>query len=275
MSGLASLATSSARSTRAHANASAIARPGDARASLWFVGSLIAGAWFVAILAQVTGNAQALHHHALISSGGPPIWLAALLSLASWQVMIGAMMLPASLPAIRAVAQGASERAVAIAAFLGAYAIAWTAFGLAAFLGDAGLHAFVHANPWLAERPQLIAAAILGLAGAYQFVPGKHRALAACRHPDDRVSIGSIESGTVPAGARAGVRHAIDCVASSWALMLLMFAAGFANLLWMAILTAVMTYEALGRHGHRVAAAFGSVLLGLVVASVLGLVPGF
>jgi predicted metal-binding membrane protein len=275
VSGPASPATSAIRSTRERANAAAIGRPGDARVSLWFVGSLIAGAWFVATLAQVTGNAQVLHHHALISSGGPPIWLAALLSLASWQVMIAAMMLPASLPAVRAAARGASERGIVVGAFLAAYAIAWTAFGLAAFLGDAGLHAFVHANPWLAERPQLIAAAVLALAGAYQFVPGKHRALAACRHPDDRVSIGSVDSGAARAGVRAGVTHAIDCVASSWALMLLIFAAGFANLLWMAILTVVMTYEALGRHGHRVAAVFGSALLGLAAAAALGLVPGF
>jgi len=189
--------------------------------------------------------------------------------------MIGAMMLPASLPAVRAVAQGASQRAVIVAAFLAAYAIAWTAFGLAAFLGDAGLHAFVHANPWLAERPQLIAGSVLALAGAYQVVPGKHQALAACRHPDERVTIGIVDSDTARAGVRAGVRHAIDCVASSWALMLLMFAAGFANLAWMAILTLVMTYEALGRHGHRVAAVFGSALLGLAAASLFGLVPGF
>jgi predicted metal-binding membrane protein len=275
VSGPASLATSAIRSIRAREKASAISRPGDGRVSLWFVGSLIAGAWFVAVLAQVTGNAQALHHHALISSGGPPIWLAALLSLASWQVMIAAMMLPASVPAVRAVARRASGRAVVVGAFLAAYAIAWTAFGLAAFLGDAGLHAFVHANPWLAEHPQFIAAAVLALAGAYQFVPGKHRALAACRHPDDRVSIGTVDNGTARAGVRPGVRHAIDCVASSWALMLLVFAAGFANLLWMAVLTVVMTYEALGRHGHRVAAVFGSALVALAATSALGLVPGF
>ena len=71
---------------------------------------------------------------------------------------------------------------------------------------------------------------------------------------------------------RAGGRHALDCVVSSAPLMLLMFAAGFANLAWMAALTAVMTYEAIGRHGHLVAAAFGSTLLALAVAQLVDIV---
>jgi hypothetical protein len=35
----------------------------------------IAGAWLIAVVAQATGNAALLHHHALIESG-PPLWVA-------------------------------------------------------------------------------------------------------------------------------------------------------------------------------------------------------
>ena len=65
-----------------------------------------------------------------------------------------------------------------------------------------------------------------------------------------------------------GLRHALDCLGSSGALMLVMFAAGFANLWWMAILAVVMAYEATGRHGRTVASLAGGGLLFLAVVVV-------
>lgn len=66
---------------------------------------------------------------------------------------------------------------------------------------------------------------------------------------------------------RLGIDHGLACLGSSWALMLLTFAEGFANLGWMAALTALMVYETTGRHCNRVAvlAGLGLVLLGLPV----------
>jgi predicted metal-binding membrane protein len=57
--------------------------------------------------------------------------------------------------------------------------------------------------------------------------------------------------------------------------MLLMFAAGFANLAWMAILAIVMAYEALGRHGARFGLAVGCGLLVLALVAASGVVLGF
>jgi predicted metal-binding membrane protein len=51
------------------------------------------------------------------------------------------------------------------------------------------------------------------------------------------------------------------CVGCCFALMLVMFAAGIANLLWMATLTAVMVYEKTGRAGHRTVQITGAALL--------------
>ncbi len=45
--------------------------------------------------------------------------------------------------------------------------------------------------------------------------------------------------------------------------MLVMFAAGVADLRWMAALTALMAYEKIGRHGQAVAAATGVLALAL------------
>jgi predicted metal-binding membrane protein len=48
--------------------------------------------------------------------------------------------------------------------------------------------------------------------------------------------------------------------------MLLMFAAGFANLLWMAGLAALTAYEKIGRRGPEVARIAGLVLLAWGIA---------
>jgi predicted metal-binding membrane protein len=224
------------------------------------VPAAIVGAWLIALLAQATGNAAFLHHHALIE-GGPPLWIAAPLFLLGWQVMIVAMMWPASLARIWSFAAGESLRdqlRPGLATFLGSYALVWTAYGLLAFLGDVALHHLVDATPWLAMRPWIIEATVVSVAGAYQLSSLKRRSLTACRHP----------AGIPPAAAPQrrssfglGLDLGVACLGSSWALMLLMFAEGFANVEWMAALTVVMVYETSGRHGLRAASVAGILLL--------------
>jgi len=52
--------------------------------------------------------------------------------------------------------------------------------------------------------------------------------------------------------------------------MLLMFAEGFANPLWMAALTALMVYEVGGRHATRAVSVSGVVLLLIALATLTG-----
>jgi predicted metal-binding membrane protein len=248
---------------------------------------LIAGAaWLISLALEVTGRAGALHHHALIEPGAPPLWVAVPLFLVAWQVMVGAMMLPASTRAVGVVtgSRFVARPGRALAGFLLAYALVWSAFGVAAFVGDMGLHALVHASPWLAARPWLIQAFVLALAGAWQLVPLRRRALEACRHPARRVGLaiggnpadsGRVASRDFSAALRSGLAHGLDCLVASWAVMLLMFAAGVANLAWMAVLAAAMAYEALGRHGARFGIVLGFVLLDLAAIAATGVVLGF
>ena len=66
-----------------------------------------------------------------------------------------------------------------------------------------------------------------------------------------------------------GRGHGLFCLGCCWALMLVMFAAGVSNLLWMAGLAAVMAYEKIGRRGQQLSPVVGAVLLawaGLVLA---------
>ncbi len=233
------------------------------------VPALIAGSWVTLLVAEATGTAAALHHHALIE-GGTSLGIAVPLFLLGWLVMVAAMMLPASLPTVRLV-ETATARLTrprrARAAFLASFALVWTAFGLAAFLGDVVLHHVVNATPWLAARPSLIEAGILALGGGYQLVPLKRRSLAACRHPAEPAVTASLISG---GAGRLGLGYGLACLGSSWAMMLLMFAEGFASIGWMVALTAVMVYETIGRHGQWAASAAGVAL----ILAALTVLPG-
>ncbi|MGH2712364.1 MAG: DUF2182 domain-containing protein [Thermoleophilaceae bacterium] len=220
----------------------------------------IAAAWTAALAAELGGVADSLHHDSLLEGGlgaGP-----ALLFLVAWQVMIAAMMVPSSLPLVRmytVASARAPDHRGALAAFLGAYALVWSAFGLLAFLGDAGLHDVVAGSPWLSSHDWAIAPSVLLMAGAFQFTPLKDACLRACRHPASflrrhyRRGVGG--------GFELGVRHAIFCVGCCWALMLVMFAAGAASLIWMAVLTALMVHEKTRPSGARTVPLSGAILL--------------
>jgi predicted metal-binding membrane protein len=227
----------------------------------------IAAAWAVAVVAQASGKAALLHHDTLIE-GNLPLWVALFLFLLAWQVMIAAMMLPSTLPMVRlfAAASTSQERpGETRVAFLAGYLVVWAAFGAFAFVGDMGLHRLVDVTPWLGARHWLIAGSVLLLAGAFQFSGVKDRCLSECRHPGAYL-LAHYRRG-VGEAFRLGRGHGLFCLGCCWALMLLLFAAGVANLWWMAALTAVMVYEKVGGHGARVTRPIGMLLLvlGLLV----------
>ena len=230
------------------------------------VAGAIAVAWALAVGAEISGRGTALHHDALIE-GKLPYALALVLFLVAWQAMIAAMMVPSSLPLLRlfaAAATGQPRPRAAIAAFLGGYALVWTAFGWLAFVGDTMVHATVDRTPWLQHHEWLIAGGTLALAGAFQFSALKDRCLEVCRHPGAFL-LRHYERG-LPGAFALGRRHGLFCLGCCWALMLLMFAAGVANLWWMAGLTALMVYEKTGAgraargagSGHRPARLRGA-----------------
>jgi predicted metal-binding membrane protein len=221
----------------------------------------IGAAWAFAIAAEWSGAAGSVHHDSLLE-GGPGFGPALLLFLVAWQVMVAAMMVPSSLPLVRmysAATVGAPDRSRSMAAFLGGYAVAWSAFGVLAFTGDAGIHASVNASPWVDEHQWAIAPATLILAGAFQFTSLKDACLKACRHP---ASFLHRHYRRGPGGGfNLGVRHGAFCVGCCWALMLMMFAVGTGSLIWMAALTAVMVHEKTHASGDRTVPLTGVVLL--------------
>ena len=227
---------------------------------------LIAAAWAVAVAAQATGRGSLLHHDTLAGAAVAP-WAALGLFLVAWQLMIAAMMLPSSLPLVRLFSRASANQPRPLrakAAFLGGYAAVWSCFGAAAFLGDLGMHRLVERWGWLAARPALVGGAVLVLAGAFQFSKLKDRCLTVCRHPAGYLQR-HYRRGT-GAALRLGAGHGVWCVGCCWALMLVAFAAGVANLWWMAALTALMVFEKTGRQGRRGVRPIG---LGLIVLGLL------
>jgi predicted metal-binding membrane protein len=223
----------------------------------------IAAAWAAAIAAQVAGVAALANHDSLLTGDGPPFAVAALIALLAWQVMIAAMMLPSSLPLIRLYGRAterAPRRGRSMAAFIGGYALLWSVFGLGAFLFDASIHAGVNASPWLRHHDWWIGGTVLALAGAFQFTSLKDACLDKCRHPAQFLTR-YYERG--PAGGfKLGARHGAFCVGCCWALMLVMFAAGVASLIWMALLTGVMIHEKTRPSGAKAVPVTGLALLG-------------
>ena len=203
------------------------------------------------------------NHDALLTGDRPPLALAVLIAILAWQVMIAAMMLPSSLPLVRLYSRAterAPQRGRSRAAFIGGYALIWSTFGLAAFGADASLHAAVNASPWLSDHDWWIGGTVLALAGAFQFTSLKDACLDKCRHPAQFL-MRYYERG--PAGGfRLGARHGAFCVGCCWALMLVMFAAGVASLIWMALLTGVMIHEKTRPTGAKAVPVTGVALLG-------------
>lgn len=221
---------------------------------------LIAVAWGVALVVEFTGHGSWIHQHGATAS--VPVVVSVALFLVAWQLHVAAMMLPSSLPMIALFTRASSgqqhPRRVQ-SAFLGGYAAVWTLFGLAAFLGDVVLHRLVERAPGLATRPHLIVGAAFLVAGAFQFSPLKERCLQECRHPA-AVLHQHYRRGT-RAAFSLGWRHGSFCLGCCWALMLVMFAVGIANLAFMAPLALLMLYEKVGAAGARTVRPIGAALL--------------
>jgi predicted metal-binding membrane protein len=221
----------------------------------------VAAAWVASVAAEASGVAGSVHHDSLLE-GGRGFGLALVLFVLAWQVMIAAMMLPSSLPLVRmfsAASAGAPGRRRALAAFVSGYAVVWSTFGALAFAGDASLHALIDASPWMEAHDWAIAPGVLMLAGLFQFSSLKDACLRACRHPASFLHR-HYRRGT-RGGFELGSRHGLFCVGCCWALMLVMFAAGAASLVWMAALTALMVYEKTRPSGATAVPLTGAVLL--------------
>jgi predicted metal-binding membrane protein len=189
-----------------------------------------------------------------------------------WTVMMAAMMLPALAPVGVLYAGEGGGRGARAAGLAAGYLLVWAAFGVLALGVSAAAGRLSLHHEVAADR---VGAAVLIAAGLYQLSPLKNRCLTQCRSPlQVLVRAGAFRG---PARhVRTGVHHGVWCVGCCWALMVALIALGVMDLRWMVALTSVVTLEKVWRHGRAVALAAGIalVVLGLLVPSHPGLVPG-
>jgi predicted metal-binding membrane protein len=245
------------------------------RVFLPILAALVALAWVALWAWARSPYARYLEHEDWTASGpaaflcrsipGGDVVVPLVLYAAAWILMTAAMMLPTTLPLFntfdRLTAQRADHGRLLVLLGLG-YMAVWGAFGLLAHVLHSAVLALLASMPTLAWHGWLIGAAVIALAGAFQFSSLKHRCLEKCRTPLSFV----IEHWRGQAQARhafaLGAHHGLFCVGCCWALMLLMFAVGTGSLGWMLLLAAVMAIEKNFSWGRRLSAPLGVALLG-------------
>ena len=105
----------------------------------------------------------------------------------------------------------------------------------------------------------VLASGLFMVAGAWQLTPLKQSCLYRCRSPMDFL-VTHWRDGSAGAFAM-GVRHGALCLGCCWALMLVLFAAGIMNLVWVAILAGWVLLEKVVPGGVVLARLGGAALL--------------
>jgi predicted metal-binding membrane protein len=213
-----------------------------------------------------------LHHDGATGGGAVEQASSLALFLGGWLLMSTAMMLPTATRLLRdfaRIVRRRPERRLMQAFVVAGFLATWLATGYVFRVADVAVHLLVGSVAWLQQRPDLLGAGVLVAAGLFQFSALHHRCLTACRSPRSFI-YRHWRGGDARADAlRIGLAYGASCVGCCWALMLLMFAVGTANVAWMLGLAAVMAVEKNVRWGVRLARPAGA---GLAAAGVLSVV---
>jgi predicted metal-binding membrane protein len=210
-------------------------------------------------------------------AGGLAGSVAGVLTIAlMWGAMILAMMLPTAGPMILTYAEIADtaarkgERAVSPVVLIAGYAVVW--FGFAAVLAvlQVALTRAALLDPAMASTSVLFSGAVFLAAGAYQFSALKHACVTRCQQPFPFFFANW--SDRPRDVVRLGVRQGFYCVGCCWAMMLVMFAVGVMNVIWMAGLGFIMAAEKIAttaRFSRAIGAVFGAIGIAFIAAAVI------
>jgi predicted metal-binding membrane protein len=178
------------------------------------------------------------------------------LYLVMWGVMMVAMMYPSSVPLFRMYSNtlkgmAKAEKAGRVTVFMGTYALVWTLMGIVPLIVNAVVPIAAVAN----QHTMLLFGGTLVLLSAFQLSPYKHRCLKYCRTP-----VGFLMEHHKPGvrgAAEMSFRFSVFCVGCCWALFAVMVVVGSMNILWMALITVVLSLERVVSWGERLAYVTG------------------
>jgi predicted metal-binding membrane protein len=225
---------------------------------------LAGGAWLIsARLATPDMRLGVLTGAATMSAGGQmgvpgPMSMGLGGFIATWTVMMVAMMVPSLVPAARAFdtwARATGQAGGAIALYMTGYLLVWSTIGVVAYLVVQALYDGIPAGSMTALR---VGAVLLVVAGVYQLTPPKQVCLRHCRSPQtDLAPRATMRVRGHPGAVRAGLRQGMYCLGSSWPLMLVLLLVGMMNLAWMGIIAGVIAVEKVVPGGDVVSKAVG------------------
>jgi predicted metal-binding membrane protein len=169
--------------------------------------------------------------------------------LATWVVMLAAMMFPSVAPMVTAYAKISRRRREtgrhaprgSTALFVAGYLLAWTAFGLVAYGLYEAVASLVPGGLTADPGGRYAAAGVILAAAVYQLTPAKNVCLTKCRSPLDFI-LHRLRPGYGGA-LRMGIEHGAWCVGCCWALMVAVFALGVMSVGWMALVGAFIAVE--------------------------------
>ncbi len=236
-------------------------------AGTWVAGTWPISSWASNTWAVICGSTFGV---ALMPDGVWGVSGFALIAL-MWGAMTLAMMLPSASPMILTYAEIADtaarkgEAVVSPFVLAAGYTLVWFGFAALATIAQYALTRAAILDPGMASVSGLFSGAIFVAAGVYQFSDLKHACLRQCRSP---FPFFFTNWATTPRGVfKLGLRQGLFCLGCCWAMMLVMFAVGIMNVVWMAALGIVMTLEKMGT-GKRFTYAIGVLLIAGGVAFV-------
>ncbi len=224
---------------------------------------LLAGiAWFKTI-----HDVQGMSCVMMMPAMHGPWWQGCPAYVVAWAVMMAAMMLPAASPVVllyaRSMRQNRSYSPSMMGIlpwlFVAGYLIVWGSFGIPAYFATLWIQAYASNHQSVAALGPAIGGATILAAGVYQWTPLKESCLRHCRSPLHFLMRGWKKG---PLGAvQMGVEHGAVCGGCCIGLMLVLFVLGIMNLMWMAIVAALMSAEKLLPWGRAASRTVGAVMI--------------
>jgi predicted metal-binding membrane protein len=186
-----------------------------------------------------------------------------------WIAMVLAMMLPTAGSMILTYAELAETaarggaRAASPLWLIAGYGSVWLGFAVIAAALQVALTRAALLDPAMASTSGLFSGAVFVAAGVYQFSALKYACVTLCQQP--ALFFSAHWSGDPRGVFRLGVRQGLYCVGCCWAMMLVMFAAGVMNVIWMAVLGFIMAAEKIATT-TRFSKAIGVVFMAIGIA---------
>jgi predicted metal-binding membrane protein len=238
------------------------------------LGALAVLAWLALFAGAGTGMDPTAMSGWLLPMALPPAasgpWTPTYLLIAflMWAMMMVAMMLPSASPMVllyghivrQTERKGRGKHVSAwIAAFGSGYLALWILFSSFAVALQFGLERAGALSALMSSRNALLSGALLIAAGLYQLTPLKSACLKHCRGP--AAFLATHWRPGVAGAFRMGLAHGAYCVGCCAVLMLILFAGGVMNLVWIAALTFFVAIEKLPSFGPAATKAMAAILV--------------